>query len=166
MVKTVEVTLGLGSNSGDRKSHLDQAISMLNRYISSVKQSSFIETKAVDCHPHACSFLNAAVVGSTHLSPADLLTVCLDIECQMGRPQQHSYHDDRIIDIDILLFGRQHIQTRTLQIPHPYLSIRQFVLAPLMEIAPDWKIPLENKCIADCYKELNVERDRGKNGAF
>lgn len=101
--------------------------------------SSFYETEPVDLHEQP-RFLNCAVQAETELSPLDLLRVLRGIESQMGSKKLVP-KGPRLIDLDILLYGNETIDTPELQVPHPRMLQRRFVLVPLAEIAPNLKHP-------------------------
>ena len=152
------VALALGSNLGDTGKNLKQAIEYLSREVlNTICSSSFLSSRPVDCKPGANDFLNGTVTGFTTLSVAELLTKCQGIEIRMGRPSEHGYHDNRIIDIDILLYDDLVIDSPSLKIPHPKLRERKFVLRPLVEIAPDWIVYPEQKSVKNLYE--NLEHD-------
>ncbi len=129
------VFIGLGSNIGDRAATIDRALDSLARSpkCSVVECSSLWETEPVG--PPQPKFLNAAAELSTELSPRDLLQALLDIERSLGRirsPQERNA--SRTIDLDLLLYGDRITDEPELEIPHPRLGIRPFVLIPLLEI--------------------------------
>ena len=143
------VALGLGSNLGDRRAHLGIAAARLGQTaVSELQMSSMLETEPVDCPDDAGPYLNAAVVGRTTLSPSDLHAACESVEDKMGRPRRRGYHDNRIIDIDILLYDDLVVDTAALRIPHMYLTCRDFVLRPLSELAPECPVPTDNITVA------------------
>lgn len=107
----------------------------------SIRISQPFASLPVDCPPGAFDFINIAVVGNTSLAPCDLLRACVDVESRLGRPTVRGYHENRIIDIDVLLYGEEVIADSQLTIPHPRMGQREFVLVPLAEIAADWRIP-------------------------
>lgn len=129
-----EVYLGLGSNIGDREHKLQQAIKRLNDHpqIEVITVSSFHETKPVGYLDQA-DFLNAAIRIKTALFPQDLLAYCLAIEQEQGRIRT-LLNGPRTLDIDILLYGEITFKTEHLDIPHPRMFERSFVLKPLAEI--------------------------------
>ena len=134
-----DVYLSLGSNLGDRHAMLVHAIDLLARQAGRlVRASSFIETEPWGFsseHP----FLNAVVMLRTQLPPRALLTVTQDIERQLGRTSKsvQRHYADRTIDIDILLYGNEKVDEPDLQIPHPLMLERDFVMKPLREIFPE-----------------------------
>ena len=134
--KTHMVYLGLGTNLGDKRKNLNDAIRMLENQVGEVeKVSSVIETEP-EGFKSDNMFLNAVVKVRTALSPFELLDITQDVEKSLGRKEKSSngiYHD-RVIDIDILLYDDINISTPRLVIPHPRMAQREFVMTPLTEI--------------------------------
>lgn len=139
---THTVYLGLGSNLGNRRQLLLDAIEKINKKVGNVvRQSSFYETKPWGFESENL-FLNAAVKVTTKLSPTELLEVTQQIEREMGRRKKTTLnsqlstpnYSDRPIDIDILLYDDLHVDLPELKIPHPLMQERDFVLVPLREI--------------------------------
>ena len=130
-----EVYLGLGSNLGDRERLLHEAIRLIGERVGKVvRQSSFIETEPWGFQS-ANRFLNAAVCCATSLTPREVLTVTQQIERDMGRTAKTSgAYQDRVIDIDILLYDDVTVDEPDLKIPHPLMNERDFVMIPLNEI--------------------------------
>ena len=130
------VYLGLGTNLGDKRKNLNDAIRMLENQVGEVeKVSSVIETEPEGFKSDNL-FLNAVVKVRTALSPFELLDITQDVEKSLGRKEKSSngiYHD-RVIDIDILLYDDINISTPRLVIPHPRMAQREFVMTPLTEI--------------------------------
>ncbi len=155
MENKVTAYLALGSNIGDRMAFLAQAQDMLskNSKIKVIQTSKIYETEPwprnelIDGHPHSEEgqkwFLNQAMQIETSLSPQKLTKIVREIEKKAGR-SKHEHWGDREIDIDVLLYGNQIIDTPELQIPHRHMQDRQFVLTPLVEIAPDLKDPISD----------------------
>jgi 2-amino-4-hydroxy-6-hydroxymethyldihydropteridine diphosphokinase len=134
------VYLALGSNLGDREANLRRAIELLEHSAIAITQvSSIYETEPVDYRDQPW-FLNAALEAQSDLPPAQLLATLRRIESQMGS-QKPIPKGPRLIDLDILLYGDTVIDTPTLQVPHPRMLQRNFVLAPLAEIAPNLRHP-------------------------
>jgi len=134
------VYLSLGSNLGDRAGNLRAAIAALPGVgVSATKVSSLYETEPVD-YLEQPWFLNCAVEAETALTPLDLLRALRGIEVQLGSQKEFA-KGPRLLDMDILLYGDEAIDLPELQIPHPRMLQRNFVLAPLAEIAPTLKHP-------------------------
>lgn len=152
-----KVYLGLGSNVGDREEYIEQAIFLLekNPAIQVSKRSANYETEpegGADQPP----FINAAVSIITKLPPEKLLEVCQEIETALGRDREMEW-GPRTMDIDILLYEDQIISEDKLQIPHPLMHERMFVLKPLKEIAPNAIHPVLEKSVEDLYEERKAE---------
>jgi 2-amino-4-hydroxy-6-hydroxymethyldihydropteridine diphosphokinase len=146
-VTWVKVYLGLGSNLGDRMSNLASAVERLSRKITIKKISSVYETEPV-YYKEQPLYLNAALCAVTELDPFELLRFVKGIEGDLGR--QTSFRNaPRTIDIDILFYGDQAIETSELTIPHPRIAERAFVLVPLAEIAPRLVHPLLQKRVSE-----------------
>ena len=146
------VYLSLGSNIGEREGHLRDALERLQTQGRVVAVSSFYETEPVE-FANQKWFLNCAAVLESTKSPHQLMDAILNIEQEMGR-QRIEQKGPRIIDIDILLFADQVIDSPHLSIPHPALQRRRFVLQPLAEIAPEARHPLLNKTMCELLEEL------------
>ena len=129
------VYLALGSNLGDRQRNLEEALDRLTAHVVLHRVSSVYETEPWG-YVDQPRFLNAACSGATGLAPDDLLREVKAIEVKMGRVFSFP-NAPRPMDIDILLYGEQVIETPDLVIPHPRMAERPFVLVPLAEIAPD-----------------------------
>ncbi len=133
-----EVYLGLGTNTGEREAYLKQAIEKLTLVLGKpLSVSDIIETEPWGFQSKN-RFLNLAACFKTTLSAEELLCITEDIEREMGRTEKSidgNYHD-RTIDIDILLYADKNINTPRLEIPHPLMHKRKFVLIPLAQIAP------------------------------
>jgi 2-amino-4-hydroxy-6-hydroxymethyldihydropteridine diphosphokinase len=140
--------LGLGSNIGDKMAYLNQAIASIDANLGTVcAQSSVFLTDPWGLYDQP-TFLNQVVLVETWLEPELLLQGIQVIERQMGRERITKW-DSRIIDIDILFYDQMIYQSETLQIPHPWLEQRNFVLAPLAEIAPAFVHPVSKKTIQE-----------------
>lgn len=131
-----KVYLGLGSNLGNRKAILNEAISLIQKRVGEVvRQSSFLETEPWGFTSHN-KFLDACICVNTQYSPRQILKTTQAIEKDMGRCHKtvnHQYHD-RIIDIDILMIDDLNIDDSDLKVPHPLMKERDFVMIPLKEI--------------------------------
>ena len=137
---TATVYIALGSNVGDRNHNLREALRLLAEAgIHIQKISSIYETEPVDYLEQAW-FLNAVLEAQTRLPALDLLHQLRAIESSMGSKKPFA-KGPRLIDLDILLYGDDTIATPELEVPHPRMLQRRFVLAPLAEIAPDLRHP-------------------------
>jgi len=156
--QVVSAYLGLGSNLGDRESNLNMAIDFLSERIKIEKKSPVFDTAPVG-ETNQPRFLNMVIRVSTRLSPATLLFMAKGIEAKLGRVPKDT---PRPIDIDILFFGDQVINTPPqLVVPHPRLAERAFVLVPLSEIAPDLVHPVNKKTVKQMLAEVT-----GKEGVI
>jgi 2-amino-4-hydroxy-6-hydroxymethyldihydropteridine diphosphokinase len=136
--------LALGSNLGDREANLREAVNRLDSdELRVVRRSSLYETAPRELLDQPL-FLNAVLQVETGLFPMQLLARVREIERQMGR-RRMTPKGPRNIDIDILFYGRAVIAAAELEVPHPRIAQRRFVLEPLAEIAPDFRHPLTGK---------------------
>lgn len=151
------VYLGLGSNVGDREEYIEQAIFLLdkNPNVQLLKHSSNYETEPEGGGSQP-PFINAAVSLKTKLSPHKLLELCQEIEATLGREREVEW-GPRTIDIDILLYGNEIVSDDKLQIPHPLMHERLFVLKPLREIAAQIMHPVLEKSIEALYDARKAE---------
>jgi 2-amino-4-hydroxy-6-hydroxymethyldihydropteridine diphosphokinase len=150
--------LSLGSNIGDRATNIARAVSALAPYgVRVTRQSSLYETEPVDFRDQDW-FLNCVVEAQTELEPAELMDALLQIERSLGRHRLVP-KGPRLIDIDILLFGSSIVRTPELEIPHPRMADRRFVLVPFNEIAPDTLHSVLKKTIAEL---LETTSDRSE----
>jgi 2-amino-4-hydroxy-6-hydroxymethyldihydropteridine diphosphokinase len=153
-VKTVY--LALGSNIGDRESNLRAAIeNMSSTGIEVLRESPIYETEPVDYAAQRW-FLNMVVEAETALFPMQLLTRIGKIERALGRVRTIA-NGPRTIDIDILLYGTAVVRTPRLEIPHPRMHERRFVLAPLADLAPDLRHPVSRKPVRQMLNEAPPE---------
>src|SRR5688572_15129791 len=134
------IAIAIGSNLGDRRGHLHWAFERLAELLSDVRTSSIIETAPVDVPDSQPPYLNAAVVGRTDLTPAELMARLLALERARGRVRP-GMRAARTLDLDLILYGDQSIDTPGLTVPHPRFAERAFVLEPLAQIAGDWQDP-------------------------
>ena len=144
-----KVFLGLGSNLGDREHNLESAVEKIQEFIGPIiRVSSIYETEPWGFKSENY-FLNMVIEAETSLKPSGLIGRLLTIESLLGRLREGKKYQSRIIDIDILLFGKQVINIAELVIPHPKIPDRRFVLEPLCEIAPDMVHPVLGITIAE-----------------
>jgi 2-amino-4-hydroxy-6-hydroxymethyldihydropteridine diphosphokinase len=148
--------IGLGSNVGDREATLKGAIAALGNSPGVVVRSvsSFHETEPIGGPAGQGMFLNAAAVLDTTLDPLELLKILQAIEARFGRVRTVHW-GERTLDLDLLLFGDQVIETPELSVPHPRFTTRRFVLEPLAEVAPTAVDPVTKRTIAEILRELN-----------
>ncbi|MFJ1261142.1 2-amino-4-hydroxy-6-hydroxymethyldihydropteridine diphosphokinase [Capnocytophaga canis] len=155
-----EVYISLGSNIGNRKRFLQDAVNAINEKIGSVRNiSSIYETPSWGFEGEA--FFNVCLLLKTWLTPTEVLTELLNIERQLGRVRSSlkKGYQSRCIDLDILLFDDITLNTNELTIPHPQLPNRKFVLFPLAEIASEKKHPVIQKSIATLKDETSDTSD-------
>lgn len=138
----------IGSNLGDRESYLAAALTWLATIsgIEIERRSPLYETEPVGLREQP-AFLNAVIELSTTLTPLALLQVLQAVEFRLGRTREVIW-GPRTIDLDILTFGRRIIRHRRLQVPHPQLPHRRFVLVPLADLAADFVVPGAGKTVA------------------
>lgn len=147
------VYLGLGTNLGDKAANLHAAVHLISGKIGKVISLSSFYATAPWGFESENSFLNAAICVETSLSPLEVLHRTQEIERTLGRTHKSTggiYHD-RIIDIDLLLYNKEIIQTSELTIPHPLMLQRDFVMNPLVEIAPDVVHPVFGKKLSALF---------------
>ena len=144
--------LGLGSNLGDREANLRRALSLLCQRESFTALSSVYETEPWG-HTSQPSFLNLVCALETRLSPQELLELAHGVERELGRVLTFR-NGPRTMDVDILLYGNEIVNTPSLQIPHPLIPQRAFVLVPLAEIAPGLVHPSLGKSIWELFTEV------------
>ncbi len=146
------VYIAMGSNVGDRAAMLARGIAALNDAgVRVLRQSSLYASEPVDAPPQAW-FLNAVVEAETTLMPRQLLSTLMGIEHALGRRRTMA-RGPRTLDLDILLYGTSVISAPDLEVPHPRIERRRFVLAPLAELVPGLRHPVSRKTVSELLAE-------------
>jgi 2-amino-4-hydroxy-6-hydroxymethyldihydropteridine diphosphokinase len=134
--------LGLGSNVGERRRHLEAAAAALpGRGVQVLASSSVYETEPVGEVLDQPEFLNACLRVRTELAPEELLAACKAVEREVGRAVEGVRHGPRTIDVDLLVLGEREHRSKRLSLPHPEVRSRRFVLVPLLELEPGLALP-------------------------
>ena len=155
---TMRAGVALGSNLGDRLTNLRaarKAIVDLADVAPPILASPIYETEPVGCEPGAQEFLNAVLEFEYKGEPAVLLKRLVQIEQLLGRERNHPSNMSRNIDIDLLYFGGIEIDNKKLQVPHPRLHLRKFVLQPLADIRPDLILPNQRKSVRELLARVD-----------
>jgi 2-amino-4-hydroxy-6-hydroxymethyldihydropteridine diphosphokinase len=150
--------IALGSNLGDRLGNLRaarQAIVDLSGVGEPILASAIYETEPIGCEPGAAKFLNAVLEFEYEGDPAELLKKLSEVEESLGRARDHARNVSRKIDIDLLYCGEKRIESEQLQLPHPRLHLRRFVLQPLADIRPELVLPNQSKTVRELLAQLN-----------
>ena len=147
------VAIALGSNLGDRERYLRNAIRAIAPIVQNLRVSTFHDTAPVGVGRQP-TFLNAAAVGESALSALDLLRALLAIEQKYGRERPFP-GAARTLDLDLILYDGAIERSPELTLPHPRFRERRFVLAPLAEIAPDWRDPVTGRSVDELLRALN-----------
>lgn len=149
--------IGLGSNLNHKMGNLNKAVELIekNFKIKVLKSSSVYQTEPVGVKDQPF-FLNMVLKVETEISPFELLDFLQDIEKKMGRKREMKW-GPRNIDLDLLLYEDQVINTSELTLPHPQMHLRKFVLIPLAEIAKDKIHPLKQQTISELLKNLKED---------
>tara|TARA_Y100000817_G_C16342152_1_gene317645 strand:- start:1 stop:495 length:495 start_codon:yes stop_codon:yes gene_type:complete len=152
-----QIYLSLGSNVGDRKFHIQHALKHLDTKLKINTVSSVYETSPQG-YKEQSNFYNLVCSTNNIIDVDELLEVCKDIEIHCGRTPNF-INGPRILDIDIISYGDQLLEREDLQIPHPRMHLRLFVLIPLAEINPDWVHPKLNVAIEKLIEENTDQGD-------
>jgi 2-amino-4-hydroxy-6-hydroxymethyldihydropteridine diphosphokinase len=156
-----KIYLLLGSNMGNSKQQLTKAVKKIKKKIGTVNRLSSLYSTAAWGNTNQPDFLNQVIVATTKLTAAQTIQTILIIEKEMGRIRTKK-NAPRIIDIDILFFNKEIINTKNLTVPHPQLQNRNFVLVPLNQLSPNLKHPVLNKTIHQllrvCSDKLTVHK--------
>ncbi|MFP4664799.1 MAG: 2-amino-4-hydroxy-6-hydroxymethyldihydropteridine diphosphokinase [Bacteroidales bacterium] len=151
-----DVYLSIGGNLGNRLQNLGTCQRYLEKTLSGIDKFSPVYESEAWGFTHPADFYNQILKCYTEMSPQALLQACLEIENDMGRqrnPDKKGNYQGRIIDIDIIFYDDRIIRERSLQIPHPSLYDRLFVLLPMADIAPDFVDPASKKNIRELISE-------------
>ena len=149
------VYLCLGGNVGDTHDYLNRAIGLIESRIGKTVQLSGIyqsEPWGLECSQW---FLNQVVAVETELEPNAVLERCLQMESELGRTRSGNDYEPRTIDIDIIFFGHQIISQPDLQVPHPLMHRRNFVLQPMCDVAADFVHPVIGKTVSQLLEECD-----------
>lgn len=145
------MAIGLGANLGNPRQAIQMAVALLRTGgVQAVQCAPLYVTRPVDCEAGTPDFLNTVACGWWRGSPLALLALCRGIERRLGRPARHSSHAARTVDLDLLLVGERRLDSVLLTLPHPRLRQRLFVLVPLAELVPDWRLPPALETVAAC----------------
>ncbi|MFJ7851094.1 2-amino-4-hydroxy-6-hydroxymethyldihydropteridine diphosphokinase [Peribacillus sp. NPDC097206] len=146
--------LSIGSNMGESFDTFQRAFQLLSEdpHIKLVSCSSLYETDPVGYTDQDC-FLNAVIKVETDLTPEDLLRACMQVEQELGRKRNVRW-GPRTLDLDILLYNHENVETEILSIPHPRMHERAFVIIPLMELEPDIILPKMNTSLSDLLEKI------------
>jgi len=152
------VYFSIGSNKGNRSGLINEAIDKIDIIIGKVVlKSSIYETKSWGFNSN--NFYNICILLESTLTPELILNKILTIEKDMGRLKTTDQYSDRCIDIDILFFDNMIVNSKSLEIPHPRIQLRKFVLTPMLELTPDLIHPILNKSIRQLELEC-VDKDQ------
>lgn len=152
--------LGLGSNIGDRRAHLQTAVDQLAAHgVRVLASSSIYDTEPVGLILDQPEFLNAAVRIDTELGPEALLDACKTVEREVGRASGGPRHGPRVIDVDLLLLGGLEFRSERLALPHEEVTSRRFVLVPLLELDPGLTLPGSEASLSAALEGLAPGQD-------
>ena len=150
--------LSIGSNMGDRLETFRRAFEILgnNPQIDLLSCSSLYETDPVGYTEQDC-FLNAVIKVQTTLNPEELLKTCMDVEQELGRKREKRW-GPRTLDLDILLYNHENIESEILSVPHPRMHERGFVIIPLMELTPEIRLPNIDESLSELLEKSSDKK--------
>ena len=146
------IYLSLGSNLGHREQHMDEALKLIQSHIGGIEHISHYYESEDWGYSSAYRFCNCCLSLRTNIEPLLLMDRLLEIEQVMGRSREGMGYSDRVIDIDMLLYGDLKLDHSSLTLPHPSMGDRRFVLTPLTEIAPDLIHPVSGITITEMLR--------------
>ena len=158
---TTRAGIALGSNLGDRLANLRAArerVLGLPAAAPPLLASAVYETEPIGCEIGAAPFLNAVVEMGFAREPTELLEMLRTIEQDLGRSPAHEKNTSRTIDLDLLYCGPERVETARLQLPHPRMHDRRFVLQPLTDIRPDLVLPGQSESVVELLRRLPTEQ--------
>ena len=159
-----KIIIGIGSNIGDKEGNIRKAILLLSEILNNIKVAPIYISKAVG-YENQPNFLNTVISGFTELPPNDLLNKVKEIEEKIGRRNRFRW-GPREIDIDILFYGDIIIKTESLEIPHPRIHERDFVIIPLIDIEPNIIHPIFKKPLKNLLKDIRNKSILGKYTSY
>lgn len=154
----MKAAVALGSNLGNRLGNLKKAraeIGAARGVLAPLRSSAIYETEPVGCEAGAPKFLNAVVAFEYRGDAAELLRTLAAIERAAGRPRAHAKNASRMLDLDLLFFGDVEVNTADLQLPHPRIAARRFVLTPLADLCPDLILPGHRESVRELLARLD-----------
>ncbi len=151
----IEIALGLGGNLGAVEETLVRALRQLESALGPLLVASLYRSRPVSPIPQP-DYLNTAVLARTSLAPGELLALAKTLERDAGRRDGPRF-GPRPLDIDVLLYGDLQLESPELTVPHPRLRERRFVLEPLADIAPDWRVPPDDITVRELLERLEEE---------
>ncbi len=150
-----KVAIALGSNLGDRSSYFDFALGRLQEEgLRELRMAQVLESEPVDCPEGSEVYLNSVAIAYWEGDAISLLELCLQIEKEAGRQRTGLLNESRFLDLDVLLIEEESYELPNLIVPHPRMCQRDFVLGPLAELQPDWRIPGIDLTVSQCLEEL------------
>jgi 2-amino-4-hydroxy-6-hydroxymethyldihydropteridine diphosphokinase len=152
----MRIGIALGSNLGDRLANLRAARKAVVGLVGdkALLVSPVYETDAIGCEPGAGKFLNAVLELEFDGDPTELLKELIGVEESLGRNRNHSRNVSRKIDIDLLYADGLSVQNERLQLPHPRLHLRKFVLQPLADIQPELILPNQTRTVRELFAQI------------